>query len=357
LVQLDIGHIPLMPEERTAKMRADPDESVADLTCHRCRYDLRAHPADGRCPECETPVAESRRMATLPRRPAWRDSDPRWRRRVVAGAWLLVGMLLMDVLWHCGLLYRIPLPEFFDFPGGVNGDWQIWNPYVYKPALVSMGTVLLFSKERRRRRSRLDWTRPCGILGSYLIFFLNALQYLYIWALVIRGSTTVFMTIPLEDRPRLTDLLARISSARLGYGLPYSGAAMATVIICCSATMALACLPLFDALRSSYSRRFARALTVALALTCLLPLAQVGRRCFGLTTADWADSPEAWFGTCFDSSWLSIFPAGGDIRGMPASWRYLIPVGVLRSLILTTIAILLAIAQFTSRRSSSSDQQ
>jgi hypothetical protein len=27
------------------------------LVCHRCEYDLRAHPPEGRCPECGEPVA------------------------------------------------------------------------------------------------------------------------------------------------------------------------------------------------------------------------------------------------------------------------------------------------------------
>lgn len=31
-------------------------------TCFRCRYDLRATPADGACPECGMPAAESGRL-------------------------------------------------------------------------------------------------------------------------------------------------------------------------------------------------------------------------------------------------------------------------------------------------------
>src|SRR5438874_6060578 len=80
-------------------MTVHTDEmSATKLPCHRCGYDLRAHPPDGKCPECGALVAESRRVALIARRPAWRESDARWRRRVLAGAWLLVFLPLMDVL-------------------------------------------------------------------------------------------------------------------------------------------------------------------------------------------------------------------------------------------------------------------
>lgn len=73
-------------------------EMSIDLTCHLCGYDLRAHPPEGQCPECGASVAEARRLAAVPLRPPWRDSDPRWRRRVVAGAWVLVLLPLIGAL-------------------------------------------------------------------------------------------------------------------------------------------------------------------------------------------------------------------------------------------------------------------
>src|SRR5208282_2288514 len=73
-----------------------------ELPCCRCGYDLRAHPQDGICPECGGSVAESWRWAATPRRPAWEDSDPRWRRRILAGTWVLVLLPLMDVLQKSG---------------------------------------------------------------------------------------------------------------------------------------------------------------------------------------------------------------------------------------------------------------
>src|SRR3954451_20553140 len=82
----------------------------ADHPCHACGYDLRAHPPDGQCPECGASVAESRRLASIPRRPAWRDADPRWRRRIVAGAWLLVLLPLLNVLQTFKWASAVPVP-------------------------------------------------------------------------------------------------------------------------------------------------------------------------------------------------------------------------------------------------------
>src|SRR5438874_8793838 len=92
-------------------------EMSDELLCHRCGYDLRAHPQDGKCPECGASVAESRRVAAIPRRPAWRDSDPRWRRRMLAGTWALVLLPLMDALEAFGWAAKLRMPTFSDFQG------------------------------------------------------------------------------------------------------------------------------------------------------------------------------------------------------------------------------------------------
>jgi threonine synthase len=38
-------------------MTTHPTEISTELPCHRCGYDLRAHPPDGKCPECGESVA------------------------------------------------------------------------------------------------------------------------------------------------------------------------------------------------------------------------------------------------------------------------------------------------------------
>ena len=133
-------------------------ETSVDLPCHVCGYDLRAQPQDGQCPECGTSVAESRRVAAMPRRPAWQDSDPRWRRRVLAGAWVLVLLPLMDVLNVSGWAASVPVPTFWDSRGTVYtlDHTLAAYPGVYQPLCFCAGVVLLFSKERGRRPGRLD---------------------------------------------------------------------------------------------------------------------------------------------------------------------------------------------------------
>src|SRR5687768_13503858 len=136
-----------MPPAELA-MTADAREMSFDMPCHLCGYDLRAHPRDGKCPECGASVAESRRLAAIPRRPAWRDSDPRWRRRMLAGTWILVLLPLMDVLQAFKWASRVPVPTVFDFRGTVRtlDDMLVSFPGVYSPLVFCIGGVLLFSK-------------------------------------------------------------------------------------------------------------------------------------------------------------------------------------------------------------------
>src|SRR3954467_11961125 len=118
----------------------------ADHPSHVCGYDLRAPPHDGRCPECGASVAESRRMAAVPRRPAWRDADPRWRRRVVAGAWVLGFLPLMDALDVFEWTSHVPVPSPFDERFGIRtlGDTLVTGPSVYAPLAFCVGAALLF---------------------------------------------------------------------------------------------------------------------------------------------------------------------------------------------------------------------
>src|SRR5687767_2120990 len=169
-------------------MTAHTDEMSVGLPCHGCGYDLRAHPHEGRCPECGASVAESRRLAAIPRRPAWRDSDPRWRRRMLAGAWILVLLPLMNALSAFGWASSVPVPPVFDFRGPLTLDNTfLYHMLLYESLVFCIGVVLLFSKERGRRRSKLDWTRRWGVICSYVVLLLSAVQVLLIAALVLAG--------------------------------------------------------------------------------------------------------------------------------------------------------------------------
>ncbi len=191
------------------------------LLCHRCGYDLRVQPADGVCPECETPVAASQEAAAVPRRPAWRDSDPRWRRRMLAGCWVLVLVPLMELLNRTGLADHIVLPSpiSLEFQGA---NWPLSQTlaatFYFVPWIVSIGLVLLFAKEQGRRRHRLDWTRRWGVFGSYVVFVLGVASYLLLVGLVLVGITALLFSLPLENQPQLTPMFSRLASASCGTG-------------------------------------------------------------------------------------------------------------------------------------------
>jgi hypothetical protein len=266
-------------------MTPDVTGMSADLTCDLCGYDLRAQPPDGQCPECGASVAESRRLAATPRRPDWRDSDPRWRRRLLAGAWLLVLLPLLDVLKVSGWASTIPVPTPFTSHGAVRtlDDTLLCYPGVYQPLAFCVGLVLLFSKERNRRRARLDWTRRWGVLCCYVVFLLCAAGVLFIAALVSVGIGALFLSMPLENQPRFTVSWAHWSWAAVRYGPQPFDAAGVVLVAVSSIAIFLACIPLFDALRSSGPKRLAAVLLTPLALFALVYLAQVARYCLGIT--------------------------------------------------------------------------
>jgi len=257
-------------------MTTRTEDMSVGLECHHCGYDLRAHPQDGRCPECGASVAESRRLAAIPRRPAWRDSDPRWRRRILAGVWILVLMPLMDVLqkleWDSG----VRVPNVFRLPGTVRTlDETLLSSFgVYQTLAFCVGVVLLFSRERGRRHNRLDWTRRWGVLCSYVTLLLSAVSVLFIIMLVLAGIAALFLAMPLKYQPGVTRFFVEISTRYLRYG-PYPAPLSDTVLVASSSiAMLLACVPLFEALRSCGPRLLARVLLTPLAFFALMHLGQ-----------------------------------------------------------------------------------
>ena len=266
-------------------MTAHTADTSANLPCHLCGYDLRVHAQDAKCPECgAASVEESRRVAAIPRRPAWRDSDPRWRRRVLAGAWALVLLPLVDALrlseWAVGL----PVPALLDLPGSVRtlGDTLAFWPDVYQTLIFSAGVALLFSVERGRRRSRSDRARPWGVVCGYAVLLLSAANVLMIAALVLVGISALFLSMPAKHQPDVTPWLVDVSAAYLRYG-PYPGNSSAVALVCFSSSVILlACVRLFDALRSSGPWWLAAALLAPLALASLTYLADAVSHCFGL---------------------------------------------------------------------------
>ena len=255
------------------------------VPCHVCGYDVRAQPRDGKCPECGASVAESRRVAAVPLRPAWRDSDPRWRRRVLAGVWVLVFLPLMEVLNAFGWAARVPVPAVFDFrdPDRTLDKTLLSFRGVYEPLAFCVGAALLFSKERGRRRDRLDWTRRWGVLCCYVTLLLSATQVLFVAALVLIGIAAVFQSMPLRYQPEVTPLFVELGTTYMRYGPHPMSAAGVVLVASSSLAILLACFPLFDALRSSGRKRIAAALLVPLALFALMHLAQAAWYVLGVS--------------------------------------------------------------------------
>jgi hypothetical protein len=216
-------------------------------------------------------VAEAAEWAAIPRHPAWKDRDRRWRRRMVAGAWILVLLPLVDALNQKGLAADLPLPTILDFQSGSTlGDTQFWSGYWYRPILFCIGIVLLFSKERRPYPGRLQWTRRWGIICSYVVALLSAVQLLFVPALVLAGISALFMSMPLKYQPGVTSIFVKLSTTYLRYG-PYPKiialfALMAFLYI----TILLACAPLWDALCSGGSKVIAIILLAPAALFSLM---------------------------------------------------------------------------------------
>jgi hypothetical protein len=204
---------------------------------------------------------------------------------MLAGAWILVLLPLMSALYMFEWASFVRVPNVFNFPGAVRTldetllcDWG-----VYPPVVFCMGVVLLFSNERGRRRGRLDWTRRWGVLCSYVVLLLSAAELFFIAALVSAGIAAAFLYMPLRYQPRATQLFIDVSTGYLRYGAhPMTGARVA-LVAGSSITILLACVPLFDALRSSGSKRAAAILLAPLALFSLMHLAQIGRFCLGFS--------------------------------------------------------------------------
>ena len=77
------------------------DHVAASLACASCHYDLRTLPADGRCPECNLPVAETIRAVG-----GWTIT------RLRSLRWVIIAIACANVFWVVPVLLI-----FFTQPG------------------------------------------------------------------------------------------------------------------------------------------------------------------------------------------------------------------------------------------------
>jgi hypothetical protein len=331
-------------------MAAPTTDISPELSCHICGYDLRAHPHDGKCPECATSITESRQFATVPCRPAWRDSDPRWRRRILAGTWVLVLLPLMDVVRASQWASTLPVPNVFNFPGSFRLDETLLcNLSAYESLGFCIGVVLLFSKERGRRHGKLDWTRRWGVICSYVVFLLFAAGVLFISALVLAGIGALLQSMPLKYQPHLTKFFVNVSTTYIKYG-PYPKNGSDFVLVAFSSiAILLASVPLFDALRSTGLKRLAIFLLAPLALFSLMYLIQAAHYWIsfsGMVTAD-IFNYEFYFRPALLVSGFTGLPIGLNLTGVQFA-AFLIEVA--KWSILLAIAVWLTIAQIMTWR-------
>lgn len=204
---------------------------------------------------------------------------------MLVGVWILVFMPFLDVLRRTGWISSVPVPSLFHHtPLTLDQTFLGGILRVDQPLLFCMGVVLLFSKERGRPRRRLEWTRRWGIICSYVTLLLSGAQILLIPALVLTGIAALFLSMPLKYQPGVTRLLVEVSPAYLRFVYP-KPISYAVLVAFSSGAILLACVPLFDALRSSGPKRLAAILVAPLALFSLAHIGQAGLYCIDSSRA------------------------------------------------------------------------
>jgi len=334
-------------QDSTVKTNDDRSFPSA-VPCYRCGYDVRAHPQDANCPECGGSVAESRRWVAIPRRPAWKDSDPRWRRRILAGVWVLVLFPLMDMLQKSGLASHLFVPTIWGFGPNSLDQTFLCNSGVYPIIVFCIGAVLLFSRERGRRGSQLDWTRRWGIMCSYVVALLSAAVTLFVPALVLVGISGLFLDLPVKYQPSETGVLVELSTRYLRYGPNPTNVTYRVLVMFSSVAILLACVPLWEALCSRGPKSVARIILAPLAIFALVHVAQAGKALFSPPT--WGDAFYL-LGTYFRPAvlvWNSRFGAPQNMLDFE--------VECVKWCVVFAVAVWLCIAQLAARRKTVADQ-
>jgi hypothetical protein len=267
---------------------------------------------------------------------------------MLAGMWVLVLLPLMDVLNTFGWAARVRVPDVLDYgnTGRTLSDSLVSWPGVYQPLAFCIGVVLLFSKERGRRRNKLDWTRRWGVICSYVVLLLTAVPILFIGSLVLAGISALFMAMPLKYQPGVTHFFAQVSTTYLRYGPSPKDVANIVLVAFSSIAILLACAALFDALRSSGPKRPAAILLAPLAFFALAYFGQAAVHYIspGMT------SPEIFhYGIYFRPELLAMgiadLPAGPNVSG-PELPPFLGE--AVKWCVVLAIAVWLSIAQLTA---------
>ncbi len=185
---------------------------------------------------------------------------------MLAGAWVLALVPLVDLLVWSGLAAYVPVVSF-DFQTAFATLDESFITWIYAYLAFCIGVVLFFSKERGRRGNRLDWTRRWGVFASYCVLVLGVPVIFMSPALVLIGIAALCHSLPLENQPAITALISEIGAGYIYYGPHWTDTGDVALAVFSACAILLACVPLYDALRSSGSR--------VLALVLLMPLALI----------------------------------------------------------------------------------
>lgn len=121
---------------------------------------------------------------------------------------------------------------------------------------------------------------------SYGVFLLGIPHFALITAFVVIGVAAVFLSMPLSHQPAVTARLISLGSGYVYYGPHPSELSEVSLCAFSSVVVMLACVPLYDALRSSGPKALAALILAPLFLASLMHLTDIGRYSAGLVSAD-----------------------------------------------------------------------
>ncbi len=195
---------------------------------------------------------------------------------MLLGCWVLALLPLFSILQRTGVADQIQLPSILPFDKTTNtlgsnfyADWL--DPFF----TFFIGITLLFAKERFRRRGFIDSIRRVGILVCVGVLFLGIASFGLIVALVGLGISALLHTLPIENQPPETHVLAWVSTRYFDYAPNSTLWASSLLIAFSAAAVLLACVVLFEVLRSTLPMGKGRARRRGMILAALptLPLA------------------------------------------------------------------------------------